>query len=77
MNSCKIMQEGRQRSEAPSVIRQASTMLIPVNSWLLKKERCNPVHINSRLHYFCQLIEKLQNQIILPVQTENDVLYDN
>ena len=74
MNSCKIMQEGRQRSGAPSVIRQASTMLIPAYSWLLKKERCNPVQINSRLHNFGKLIEKPNRQIILQVQTENGVL---
>ena len=71
------MREGRQRSGAPLAIRQASTTKILVYSWLLKKEKCNPVQINNRLHNFGKLIEKPNHQIILQVQTENGVLYDS
>ena len=69
------MQEGRQKSGAPLAIRLTGTTSILVYSRLPKKERCNPVHINSRFHNFAKLIEK--HQIILQVQTENDVLYDS
>ena len=71
------MREGRQRSGNPLAIKQAPTMSIPVFSRLPKKERCNPVQINSRFLNLGKLIEKLNHQIILPVQTENGVLYDS